>query len=583
MANDKQQATVTLQAKLGADFNKSFDNAIKKVTTLEQKLKGLNSVNAGIGVSSAKASQSIGKQATSTQRVDLITGQFVGTTNKLSASLNTQAVAGQKVDLITGQISQSSNKAAGGFNLMNSGIVRLVAGYLTLQAAAAGANSILKTTAEFSGKISELKATLDGSISPQQLDQLTAMSKTLSMNSPFNSSEIASGMIALGKAGLETNDILAATNDVMNLAIAGSISFDDAAQNMTDTMNQFGLKASDAAKITDTLIKAANLSTVDVGNLMESLKYLGPQASILGEDLTDVAGFIGFLGNYGLKGGMATRAFASRLAFLSSNEKDLPDDARKALRKTNTHLFQNGEFVGLDKLFKDLEKGMQGKSTQERIALANDIFGPESGRAVNAALLGGSKALEEFIVKVRDAGGAGQRFKDIKMDSLQGDLQKLGNSFGVFALTLGEIASPALRTVVQELTKDLQTLNDMLKNNVEILGKIFAFNPNKFIVETLFPTTTAINGSNKVSEESKDNLNQLQADALQNAKSFSAMQKNSSFNINSPLSIAFGNSGNDSNSSYLIASVQRLLNEQGSNLLKNIREASSFESNGSTY
>ena len=91
--------------------------------------------------------------------------------------------------------------------------------------------------------------------------------------------DAAGGVVELTKAGLSLKDSLKAVNGTMVLAKAGELSVADASTLVANTLNTFGLKAKDAGRIANQLANAANISSADVSDLAESLKFVAPVAA----------------------------------------------------------------------------------------------------------------------------------------------------------------------------------------------------------------------------------------------------------------------------------------------------------------
>jgi TP901 family phage tail tape measure protein len=68
----------------------------------------------------------------------------------------------------------------------------------------------------------------------------------------------------------------------MVLAKAGELDVADASSLVANTLNTFHLKASRAGDIANYLANAANISSADVSDLAESLKYVAPVAAATG-------------------------------------------------------------------------------------------------------------------------------------------------------------------------------------------------------------------------------------------------------------------------------------------------------------
>ena len=81
----------------------------------------------------------------------------------------------------------------------------------------------------------------------------------------------------LAMAGYNTNQILSATPQMMNLAAAGSIELGEAADIASNILGGMGLKIEDTAMVTDVLAKAASGGNTNIQMMGEAFKYVAPQ------------------------------------------------------------------------------------------------------------------------------------------------------------------------------------------------------------------------------------------------------------------------------------------------------------------
>ena len=82
-------------------------------------------------------------------------------------------------------------------------------------------------------------------------------------------------MLELGKAGMDTEDVLASIGGVMDLATAGGVGLAEAASLTAATINAFGLEASEATRIADLMAATANASAADITDLGQGMRAAG--------------------------------------------------------------------------------------------------------------------------------------------------------------------------------------------------------------------------------------------------------------------------------------------------------------------
>src|SRR5690606_19651786 len=121
----------------------------------------------------------------------------------------------------------------------------------------------------------------------------------------FTASQVAEGMLELGRAGFNPAEIDAAIAGMLDLARATGTELAEAVGIASSTIRSFGLAASDSAHVADVLTAAANGSAQTLTDLGEAMKMAAPIAAEVGMTLEDTAKAIGTLANFGIRGTMA--------------------------------------------------------------------------------------------------------------------------------------------------------------------------------------------------------------------------------------------------------------------------------------
>src|SRR5690625_7452996 len=116
-------------------------------------------------------------------------------------------------------------------------------------------------------------------------------------------------MSNLAQMGWETDQILDGIEHTLSLAAAGGLELADSAMIMANSMNQFGLEASEAERVADVMAYAASSAGTDVTGLGDALQYVGANAASSGMSIEDTAVFISVLGDAGTNGSNARTAY----------------------------------------------------------------------------------------------------------------------------------------------------------------------------------------------------------------------------------------------------------------------------------
>lgn len=108
--------------------------------------------------------------------------------------------------------------------------------------------------------------------SAKDLAMLTETAKELGRTTSFTAVDVANLMTELGRAGFDPSQVNNMTSAVLNLARATGTDATLSAGIMSATIRQFGLEATDAARVADVLTAAANGSFNTVEGLGQAME-----------------------------------------------------------------------------------------------------------------------------------------------------------------------------------------------------------------------------------------------------------------------------------------------------------------------
>jgi TP901 family phage tail tape measure protein len=168
----------------------------------------------------------------------------------------------------------------------------------------------------------------------EEMDRLSAAANTLSLNTRFSFGEGTQTLINLAKAGASAEESMAALPSVANLARAGLISLEDAADTVVQTMAQFGLTIDQSTRIGDVLVKAADATTSSVDSLADSLRKVGPVGREFGISLETVTAAIAQMQQSGVQARVAGTGLAQIFKQLADPVNG-PAGAADALARLN--------------------------------------------------------------------------------------------------------------------------------------------------------------------------------------------------------------------------------------------------------
>lgn len=283
----------------------------------------------------------------------------------------------------------------------------------------------------------------------------------------YTASQAVDAQIALARAGLQANEVLGATPAVLALATVGQVSLGEAATYTANSLRQFGIDASQAERVADSLVIVSNRANTDVRQMAEALAYAGPVAKAAGRSLEETAAAIGVLGDAGITGSMGGTNLRGMLSDLLSRN----DVTERALARLGLTFEQvNPLTQDLASLFQTLRE--RGFGATEAI----EIFGD---RNAAAALV-----MADNVAKLRELTAAQSEFSGEAMkgaEVIEGNLKGayLGLASAVEGATLkkgGGFLGDLLRGVIDTSTDAVRVLFGLSQETqrVGLMGQVAA-------------------------------------------------------------------------------------------------------------
>jgi TP901 family phage tail tape measure protein len=282
----------------------------------------------------------------------------------------------------------------------------------------------IKIAVDFEQSIVKLGAITRASDS--SLKGLEKTARQLGESTMFSASEAASAMTFLGMAGFKTNDIIAATPGMLNLAQAAGSDLADTADIASNILSDFSLNAEDMGRVGDVLSATFTSSNTTLQMLGDTLKYAAPVASAAGASIEEVAAMAGLLGNVGIQGSMAGTALRASFLKLSAPPKVAAD----ALANLGVEVKDlDGNLRPVPELLKELAQATEGLGSAERAEAIKQIFGAEASAGLTELLKqAGSGALDTYIQQLQQAQGTADVMAKKMSATTAGSLKRLGSA-----------------------------------------------------------------------------------------------------------------------------------------------------------
>lgn len=286
-----------------------------------------------------------------------------------------------------------------------------------------------------------------------EMEELSNAALTMGQNIGISANQVAQAESELVKAGVGVTEQLGgALPGALNLAASGQLDVAQATQIAAVAMTQFKLAGKDVPHLADLLAAGADKALGGVGELGQALNQGGLIASQFGLTIDDTVGTLAAFANAGLLGADAGTSLKSMLLQLASPTTQ----QQQLMEKLGITTYDTqGNFVGITALAGQLKDRLGGLSQAQRDSALSMIFGSYAIRAANVLYSEGADGIQGWIESVNDSGFASEQAAG-KMDSLEGDVKKLGSSIDAALIKTGSGANEVLRGMVQVLTDLVQ-------------------------------------------------------------------------------------------------------------------------------
>lgn len=332
----KEASLIGQQMQLGLEMGlKAYTDIGKKVgTTLTTSIKRT------LGIQSpSRVMMSIG--------LDMVRGLESG----LSTIGNIARSAAQKFTEAFSQQFKTlgRNMAQTGQSMIQQGMQAVtvggVAGFIT--------GSASSMVADFDKVLNEIR--IFGDLTKDGLTEVQDVILRFSADTIFDPSQSANAFLGLQKAGLDVASAMMTLDHAGNLAAAGNLQLTDAIDMVVRAAQTFNIPFSEAARIADGYVQAANASTAEVSSLGAAMGNVGPIANQFGLEFEQVLAIVSQFQDVGILGPEAGTQLKSMLTGLTRPTKQVQDTFRElGVSLTDA----NGAFKDINTIINELSTAM---------------------------------------------------------------------------------------------------------------------------------------------------------------------------------------------------------------------------------
>ncbi len=326
--------------------------------------------------------------------------------------------------------------------------------------------SIVKTSAEFEQSMANA-ASVAGATG-EELQRMTALARDMGSRTVYSASDAANALYYMASAGYKVEQMESSVEAILNLASATQYDLAGATDIVIATLNQFGLEANEAERVTNVFASAIGNSMASMDKLANSMGYVGPVANSLGYSLEDVTGALSVLYNAGYDGSTAGTTLRQALVSLMN-----PSSA--ALGVFEELGLTYDELNPATNKFADIiEKlGDAGLDT----AQAMKIFGARGGPGMLALIGQGANTIRDMTEAITGTNKAND-MASTQLNTLTGQWKILKSELEEIKIMFGDILIPIIRDFISKyispLTKKLMSLSNAQRKQIVNIALIAA-------------------------------------------------------------------------------------------------------------
>ena len=304
-----------------------------------------------------------------------------------------------------------------------------------------------------------------------------------SLSSP---SDISALQTELVKAGVPAQSMLTTNivSDVLQFAQANQLDNASAVEFAVSLGSQFGIGYEGWGDMLDKVSHTADMSIVDVKDIVQSMKYAGGISSGLDRPLEETLGMISILGNFGLKGSQAGSGIQALLTRLLTGDTTVitqaqaevaPPKALQAfydfsnfaksdgseityddiLNETFTEKDITGQLRPMDEVLDTMETVMSELTDEEQAWFAKKLFGLYQMKSAYALINGddsGDMALQDVITEITEnsTGTNANKLAEL-LNSQSGQFSITMNMIEGIKTELGMMLEPTTIAILKEM------------------------------------------------------------------------------------------------------------------------------------
>lgn len=330
-----------------------------------------------------------------------------------------------------------------------NGIVKALAAVATASAGALVA--ISKIGAEFESSFAQVETIMD--TSQMSVEDMKSSIQNLSSEMGVSASELSGAVYNAISATGDTANAVSLVGDATRLATAGFTDAESALSVLTTTINAYGMSASDAESISDSLIQTQNLGVTTIDQLASAMGKAISTASAYNVNLGNLESAYVSLTKAGISTEESTTYISSMLNELGDTGSEVGKILKKETGKSFGTLMKEGKSLG--DVIEVLSDHVDGSAE----ALMNLWGSAEAGKAANAIVSQGLDTFNDNLEKLQNSAGTTEKAYSTMADTLEHKTQMVKTEAQNLAISIYEQIKPALSDIADAALEFIQNFD----------------------------------------------------------------------------------------------------------------------------
>jgi TP901 family phage tail tape measure protein len=380
---------------------------------------------------------------------------------------------------LAGSVTGGADRIKAAFKHVGVGLSLFGAGVVTL----AGTFALTNKAAEFEQAIAAVGAVSDASTT--DIEALENAALKMGIQTQYAPTAAAKGLEELAQAGFNARQSIDLLKPVLDLAAGslGRLTPESAAGVAVQALRAFRIEANDASVAVDRMVKAANVFSMNAGELPQAIGHSAAGASALNQSLGETLVTFGLMHNImpGVeKAGTAVSVAMERMAD-TRTQKAL---AGIGVSATDAH----NAFLPFLDVVKQLAPKLDAMTEKDRASFLIKAFGHHALGGMTAilgqmtqgvttntgAVLRGGAAIDYLRDQIEHATGAADKFSKALLNTLAGQEKLLHGSLETLEIMVGKSFAEVFRPVVEGVLDSINTILAIIQATPKPIKRAFA-------------------------------------------------------------------------------------------------------------